>query len=871
MKSNEIRQAFLSFFKHKEHQIVASAPMVVKNDPSLMFTNAGMNQFKDLFLGNSIIKYPRIANTQKCLRVSGKHNDLEEVGHDTYHHTMFEMLGNWSFGNYFKEEAIAWAWEFLTEIMKIDKSRLYVTIFEGSKEEGIERDTEAYQVWSKYISPDRIIDGNKKDNFWEMGDTGPCGPCSEIHVDIRDEADRKKIDGKTLVNTSNPLVIEIWNNVFIQFNRKSDGSLEKLPAQHVDTGMGFERLCMVVQGVKSNYDTDIFTPILEEISKISGKKYGANEKQDIAMRVIADHIRAISFAISDGQLPSNNKAGYVIRRILRRAVRYAYTFLEQSEPFICKIIPALVKQMGEAFPELISQQKLIIQVITEEENSFLKTLSSGIKILESQSELILKSGSKELAGKNAFELYDTFGFPLDLTELILREKGIGVNLSEFDAEMEQQKNRSRSDAATEAGDWIIIEGSNKSEFIGYDTLVTEVKIIKYRAIQAKGKTLYHIVFDKTPFYAESGGQEGDTGTISYNSEIIQIIDTKKENDLSVHIAEKMPSEVKATFLAIVNESKRMRTARNHSATHLLQQALREVLGTHVEQKGSLVNDEYLRFDFVHFQKMTEEEILSVEKIVNKRIRENISLQEKRSIAIDEALKTGATALFGEKYGELVRLIQFGKSIELCGGTHVSSTGCIGMVKIVSEGAIAAGIRRLEAISGDAVEKYIEQQQIKEKQLKELLKNPQDLKKAIEQLIEQNQEMNHQLDSLKKEKLIQLKQVLISKKVYKGGINLIAEKIEIDSAASMKDLSFQIKQGIDNLVLILAADIQDKPNISVMISDNLVKEKNYHAGNMIKEMAKKIEGGGGGQAFFASAGGKNVAGLNEAIEVGKMMI
>jgi len=871
MKSNEIRQAFLSFFKHKEHQIVASAPMVVKNDPSLMFTNAGMNQFKDLFLGNSIIKYPRIANTQKCLRVSGKHNDLEEVGHDTYHHTMFEMLGNWSFGNYFKEEAIAWAWEFLTEIMKIDKSRLYVTIFEGSKEEGIERDTEAYQVWSKYISPDRIIDGNKKDNFWEMGDTGPCGPCSEIHVDIRDEADRKKIDGKTLVNTSNPLVIEIWNNVFIQFNRKSDGSLEKLPAQHVDTGMGFERLCMVVQGVKSNYDTDIFTPILEEISKISGKKYGANEKQDIAMRVIADHIRAISFAISDGQLPSNNKAGYVIRRILRRAVRYAYTFLEQSEPFICKIIPALVKQMGEAFPELISQQKLIIQVITEEENSFLKTLSSGIKILESQSELILKSGSKELAGKNAFELYDTFGFPLDLTELILREKGIGVNLSEFDAEMEQQKNRSRSDAATEAGDWIIMEGSNKSEFIGYDTLVTEVKIIKYRAIQAKGKTLYHIVFDKTPFYAESGGQEGDTGTISYNSEIIQIIDTKKENDLSVHIAEKMPSEVKATFLAIVNESKRMRTARNHSATHLLQQALREVLGTHVEQKGSLVNDEYLRFDFVHFQKMTEEEILSVEKIVNKRIRENISLQEKRSIAIDEALKTGATALFGEKYGELVRLIQFGKSIELCGGTHVSSTGCIGMVKIVSEGAIAAGIRRLEAISGDAVEKYIEQQQIKEKQLKELLKNPQDLKKAIEQLIEQNQEMNHQLDSLKKEKLIQLKQVLISKKVYKGGINLIAEKIEIDSAASMKDLSFQIKQGIDNLVLILAADIQDKPNISVMISDNLVKEKNYHAGNMIKEMAKKIEGGGGGQAFFASAGGKNVAGLNEAIEVGKMMI
>ena len=871
MKSNEIRQAFLSFFKHKEHQIVASAPMVVKNDPSLMFTNAGMNQFKDLFLGNSIIKYPRIANTQKCLRVSGKHNDLEEVGHDTYHHTMFEMLGNWSFGNYFKEEAIAWAWEFLTEIMKIDKSRLYVTIFEGSKEEGIERDTEAYQVWSKYISPDRIIDGNKKDNFWEMGDTGPCGPCSEIHVDIRDEADRKKIDGKTLVNTSNPLVIEIWNNVFIQFNRKSDGSLEKLPAQHVDTGMGFERLCMVVQGVKSNYDTDIFTPILEEISKISGKKYGANEKQDIAMRVIADHIRAISFAISDGQLPSNNKAGYVIRRILRRAVRYAYTFLEQSEPFICKIIPALVKQMGEAFPELISQQKLIIQVITEEENSFLKTLSSGIKILESQSELILKSGSKELAGKNAFELYDTFGFPLDLTELILREKGIGVNLSEFDAEMEQQKNRSRSDAATEAGDWIIIEGSNKSEFIGYDTLVTEVKIIKYRAIQAKGKTLYHIVFDKTPFYAESGGQEGDTGTISYNSEIIQIIDTKKENDLSVHIAEKMPSEVKATFLAIVNESKRMRTARNHSATHLMQQALREVLGTHVEQKGSLVNDEYLRFDFVHFQKMTEEEILSVEKIVNKRIRENISLQEKRSIAIDEALKTGATALFGEKYGELVRLIQFGKSIELCGGTHVSSTGCIGMVKIVSEGAIAAGIRRIEAISGDAVEKYIEQQQIKEKQLKELLKNPQDLKKAIEQLIEQNQEMNHQLDSLKKEKLIQLKQVLISKKVDKGGINLIAEKIEIDSAASMKDLSFQIKQGIDNLVLILAADIQDKPNISVMISDNLVKEKNYHAGNMIKEMAKKIEGGGGGQAFFASAGGKNVAGLNEAIEVGKMMI
>lgn len=871
MNSNEIRAKFLEFFQSKQHHIVPSAPMVIKNDPTLMFTNAGMNQFKDLFLGNSPIVHPRIANTQKCLRVSGKHNDLEEVGHDTYHHTMFEMLGNWSFGNYFKKEAIDWAWEFLTEWMKIEKDRLYVTIFMGDAAEGLERDNEAYNYWSQHIDKDRIIDGDKKDNFWEMGDTGPCGPCSEIHVDLRNNEERKKIDGKSLVNSGNPLVIEIWNNVFMQYNRKASGQLELLPAKHVDTGMGFERLCMVIQGKQSNYDTDVFSPIINEVARLTGIKYNQGGMTDVAMRVIADHLRAVSFAIADGQLPSNNKAGYVIRRILRRAVRYAYTYLNQNEPFICKLVPVFANHLGDAFPELKAQEKLIIQVIAEEENAFLKTLSTGIKMLEQLIQKSKATGEKEISGKSAFELYDTFGFPLDLTELILREQQMSVNLKEFEAEMELQKSRSRSDANVETDDWVVVSNEETSQFTGYDFTEGEVKITRYRKIAAKGKTLYNIVLNKTPFYAESGGQVGDTGTLENNTEIINIIDTKKENNLSIHIAEKLPQKINESFIAKVNLFKRLDTASNHSATHLLHQALREILGKHVEQKGSLVHPEYLRFDFSHYQKLTQEEIEKVEKFVNERIRRNIELNETREMAFDDALKLGAMALFGEKYGNKVRVIKFADSVELCGGTHVKYTGQIGHFKIISESAIAAGIRRIEAISGSKFAEYLKEQEDKLEKIKGLLKNPQDILKSLENLISENSLLQKKVEEAEKGKLNTIRNNLLNKSIPIGGINFIAEKVEVDSTALLKDLAFQIKGLIDNLFMVIGTEIDGKASLAIMISENLVNEKKLNAGTIIRELAKEIDGSGGGQAFYATAGGKNPRGLENALNKAKTII
>jgi len=873
MNSNEIRKSYLNFFESKKHQIISSAPMVVKNDPTLMFTNAGMNQFKDIFLGNSPILFPRIANTQKCLRVSGKHNDLEEVGHDTYHHTMFEMLGNWSFGDYFKKEAINWAWEFLTEWMKIDKDRLFVTIFQGDEAEGLERDNEAYNCWLQNIDKNRIIDGNKKDNFWEMGDTGPCGPCSEIHIDIRDDEERKKIEGKTLVNKGDPKVIEIWNLVFIQYNRKANGDLESLPAKHVDTGMGFERLCMVVQGKQSNYDTDVFIPIINEISRLSNITYGIACSTDTAMRVVADHLRAVSFAIADGQLPSNNKAGYVIRRILRRAVRYSYSFLNQNEPFICKLVPLFVNHFGDAFPELKSQKKLIVQVIAEEENSFLKTLSTGIKLLD---QLISKAeieGKKAIHGKTAFELYDTYGFPLDLTELILKEKGIQVNKDEFEIEMQKQKSRSRSDANVEMKDWVVTNERKTSKFTGYDVTEEEkIFIIKYRKVINKEKTYYHLVFSKTPFYAESGGQVGDSGIIKNNAEEIRIINTLKENNLTIHIAEKLPVKIKnQRFHAIVDINKRHDTERNHSATHLLHQALREVLGTHVEQKGSLVHPDYLRFDFSHFQKLSDEEINKIESFVNAKIRQNLKLEEHRTMPIKSAIKSGAMALFGEKYGSLVRVVKFADSIELCGGTHVQATGQIGFFKIISESAIAAGIRRIEAITGSKFEEYLRNQEKNISSIKSMLNNPQDLVKGLDILISEKSELKKKVDEFEKEKLESIKSDLIRSFEKLGEINLISRKISINSANDLKDISFQLKAQLDNLILILGAEIDGKANLALMISDNLVKEKNLNAGILIRELSKDIEGSGGGQPFFATAGGKNPKGIDNALKKARILI
>jgi alanyl-tRNA synthetase len=871
MQSKEVRNAFFEFFREKKHQIIPSGPIVVKNDPTLMFTNAGMNQFKDIFLGNREITSSRIADTQKCLRVSGKHNDLEEVGHDTYHHTMFEMLGNWSFGDYFKKEAIDWAWEFLTDRLKLEKTRLYATVFEGSEDERLDFDKEAYDHWLKWLPEDRILKGTRKDNFWEMGETGPCGPCSEIHIDLRSEAERKSVSGHSLVNTGNPLVIEIWNLVFIQFNRKTDGKLESLPHRHVDTGMGFERLCMAVQGKKSNYDTDVFQPVIHEISKLSGKKYGMEEKTDIAMRVIADHLRAVAFAIADGQIPSNNKAGYVIRRILRRAVRYAYTFLGQNDPFIFKLVPILATTMGEAFPELISQQELIAKVLKEEEQTFLRTLETGIRLLNQIIDASRKEKLTSISGKSAFELYDTFGFPLDLTELILRENNLTVIKEQFDAEMEKQKNRSRSDAAIDTSDWTELGVKEEGQFLGYDTTEVTVKITRYRKVTLKNKDFYQLIFNRTPFYAESGGQVGDTGRIEAASEKILILDTLKENDLIIHITDKLPSDPAVEFHASVDAGKQGLTANNHSATHLLHWALRRVLGPHVEQKGSLVNPHYLRFDFSHFQKLSDKELRNIEILVNQRVRLNLPLEEKRSVPIEEARKMGAMALFGEKYGDRVRVIKFGDSIELCGGIHVKSTGSIGFFKILSESAIAAGIRRIEAVTAVEAEKLIYEEMDTLEGVRRVLNNQNDVIGAIEKLNFEKDQLTKKMEEVEKEKLVIIKKDLLTKVQKQNGINIIIATVELSSAQLLKDLAFQIKTELDNHFVALAMELDGKANLALMVSETLVKEKSLNAGIIIREMAKEINGGGGGQPFFATAGGSEPAGIDAALAVAKKYV
>jgi len=871
MNSKEIRKAFIDFFAGKGHQIVASAPMVVKNDPTLMFTNAGMNQFKDIFLGNQPAKYVRVADTQKCLRVSGKHNDLEEVGHDTYHHTMFEMLGNWSFGDYFKEDAINWAWELLHDVLKIPADRMYASVFEGSADDKLERDDEAFELWRKFLPAHQIINGSKKDNFWEMGDTGPCGPCSEIHVDLRDDAERAKIPGQNLVNKDNPLVIEIWNLVFIQFNRKADGKLEELPDKHVDTGMGFERLCMVLQGKKSNYDTDVFQNTIAKIAELSNKKYGDDQKADIAMRVIADHLRAISFSIADGQLPSNNKAGYVIRRILRRAVRYGYTFLDFREPFICKLVEVLKENMGDAFPELVSQQGLIENVIREEEESFLRTLETGIRLLDDLVAKAKAAGKTEISGDNAFTLYDTFGFPFDLTSLILREKGLTVDEAGFNAEMEKQKERSRNAAAQETDDWVELKKIEQVEFVGYDHLEAEVHISRYRKVTQKNKEFYHLVFDKTPFYGESGGQVGDSGYIIADGHRTRILDTQKENNLTIHIANKLPENPSATFMAVVDAGTRTLTMNNHSATHLLDQALREVLGTHVEQKGSLVNSEYLRFDFAHFQKVTKEELEKIQARVNELVRKNLALEENRAVAFDEAKKLGAIALFGEKYGDFVRVIKFGESVELCGGTHVPSTGQIGSFIITSESAISAGVRRIEAITADRAEEFVKKHMDELAEVKAVLNNTQNLKKSVEDLVAQNSRLQKQIEEFERKAASGIKDELKKKIQSINGVNVIAEVIQLDSAQAVKDLAFQLKGEIENLFLVLGSAIGGKPSISVMIAENLVAEKGLNAGAVVREAAKEMQGGGGGQPFYATAGGKDLSGLSAAVEKAKSFV
>ncbi|MFA9370473.1 MAG: alanine--tRNA ligase [Labilibaculum antarcticum] len=871
MNSNEIRQAFLDFFASKQHKTVSSAPMVIKDDPTLMFTNAGMNQFKDIFLGNTPIKYKRIANSQKCLRVSGKHNDLEEVGHDTYHHTMFEMLGNWSFGDYFKEDAINWAWELLTEVFKLPQDRLYASVFEGSDDDKLGRDDEAAELWSKFLPAAQIINGNKKDNFWEMGETGPCGPCSEIHIDLRSDEERKLVAGRDLVNQDHPQVIEIWNLVFMQYNRKADSSLEPLPHQHVDTGMGFERLCMAMQGKTSNYDTDVFQPIIQTIAKMSAKKYGEDEVIDIALRVISDHIRTIAFAITDGQLPSNNKAGYVIRRILRRAVRYGYTFLGFKEPFMYRLIPVLIKVMGNHFPELVKQQNLIEKVVMEEENSFLRTLENGIRLLDQIIDKTKSEDYKVVSGKVAFELYDTYGFPLDLTELILKETGLVINRREFNDEMEAQKNRSRSATSVDTGDWVEILKDDVEEFVGYDYLTTDVRITRYRKISSKDKDQFQLVFNITPFYGESGGQVGDTGYIEANGEKISIVDTKKEHGLIVHFTKELPEDPTVVFKAVVSESKRTQIANNHTATHLMHHALREVLGEHVEQKGSLVNPDHLRFDFSHFQKLTEEEIAKVEQIVNAKIRENVSIEVKNNIPMAEAVNLGAMALFGEKYGDLVRVIKFNDSIELCGGTHVKATGQIGYFKITSESAIAAGVRRIEAITSVKAEQFINDKLNTLKEIEGIFKSNQNLIKNITDLMNENSGLKKDLDGFVKDRLKIVKNDLKGNISILKDVNIIAESITVGSAGDIKDIAFQLKGEVDNLVFISGADLNGKANITIMFSDNLVKEYDLNAGAIIREAAKEIKGGGGGQPFFASAGGKDPKGLEKAIEVAKKMV
>ena len=863
LTANEIRESFVKFFESKGHHIVPSAPMVIKDDPTLMFTNAGMNQFKDIILGNRKPKYRRVTDSQKCLRVSGKHNDLEEVGHDTYHHTMFEMLGNWSFGDYFKKEAISWAWEYLVDVLKISPDRLYATVFEGSPAEGLDRDNEAASYWEQFLPAERIVNGNRHDNFWEMGDTGPCGPCSEIHIDLRSDEERKKVDGLSLVNKSHPQVIEIWNLVFMQYNRKADGSLEPLPERVIDTGMGFERLCMALQGKTSNYDTDVFQPLIKAISDISGIKYGEAPQTDVAMRVVADHVRTIAFSITDGQLPSNAKAGYVIRRILRRAVRYGYTFLGQKSAFMYKLLPVLIAEMGTAYPELESQKILISKVIKEEEEAFLRTLDTGIRLLDKVMADAKSAGRTVIGGKDAFTLYDTYGFPLDLTELILKENGLGVDVKEFDTEMSKQKERARNAAAKEMGDWIVLrEGT--TEFVGYDHLEYDCRILRYREVKQKDKTCFQVVLDKTPFYAEKGGQVGDTGVLTDGDETVEITDTKRENNLPVHIVNAMPLHPESVFKASVNRERRLASAANHSATHLLHEALREVLGPHVEQKGSLVTPEVLRFDFSHFQKMTHDEIRRVERLVNANIRKNIALKEYRSIPMDEARKMGAMALFGEKYGEEVRVICFDKSIELCGGVHIQATGQIGMFKIVSEGSVAAGVRRIEAVTGLKAEEMLDDYQDLIIGLKQLFNNAPDLKGAIEKYIEENAGLKKQLEEFVKEKAVMLKERLLSKAKDINGIKLITHTGEMP-ADIVKDIAFALRGEVSGNMIFAAATIANgKPMLTLMISDSLVAQ-GLDAGRIVKEAARAIQGGGGGQKHFATAGGKNADGLSAALD------
>lgn len=867
MNSNELRQRFFGFFRSKEHKIAASAPMVIKNDPSLMFTNAGMNQFKDIFLGNDLPEYKRVANSQKCLRVSGKHNDLEEVGHDTYHHTMFEMLGNWSFGDYFKKEAIEWAWELLTAELGIPADRLYATVFEGNAGDNVPRDNEAFDCWKKCF-PDpanRILDGSKKDNFWEMGETGPCGPCSEIHVDIRDDKERSELPGYKLINKGHPLVVEIWNLVFIQYNRKADGSLEQLPSRHVDTGMGFERLCMVIQGKKSNYDTDVFQPVIKEISRITGKQYGVKDAWDVAMRVIADHMRAVAFSIADGQLPSNNKAGYVIRRILRRAVRYGYNHLEMEDPFIYMLLPVLTQSMGDQYPELKSCGEQIAKIIKEEEVSFLKTLGKGLKMISRMTDDLKNDNIKILPGKIAFELYDTFGFPLDLTQLILKEHDLETDIKGFEDEMKRQKSRSREDASQDTGDWTVIQDTGSTIFTGYEKTEDDVVIARYRTVKSKGKEICQLVFDKTPFYAESGGQAGDCGSIVSEKEKIKIVDTIKENNLIIHISNKIPACPELSFKAAIDIEKRQMTANNHTATHLLHFALRSTLGKHVEQKGSLVTPDRLRFDFSHFGKPSKDELLKVEMIANRLVRENHHSNVIADISMKEAQEMGAIALFGEKYGEKVRVVRFGDSIELCGGTHVDSTASIGIIKIVSEGAIAAGVRRIEAVTAGKAEEYINAKLTEVDDIASLFNNPQDLKATIEKLISENNNLRKTIGKLEAREAMNSLKELEDKAVIINDIRFISGLIQTDNPDMLKTIAFEIRKRSEDSILVLGSESAGKAILVVMISDKLVKDKKLNAVNLIKEISGEISGGGGGQPFLATAGGKNPAGIGNALK------
>ena len=864
LTAKEIRESFKEFFRGKGHQIVPSAPMVIKDDPTLMFTNAGMNQFKDIILGNAAAKYKRVADSQKCLRVSGKHNDLEEVGMDTYHHTMFEMLGNWSFGDYFKQEAIDWAWEYLVDVLKLNPENLYATVFEGSDDDGLARDDEAAAIWEKHLPKDHIINGNKKDNFWEMGDTGPCGPCSEIHIDLRSAEERAAVSGRDLVNHDHPQVIEIWNLVFMQYNRKADGSLEGLPAKVIDTGMGFERLCMALQGKTSNYDTDVFTPLINKIAELSEKKYGVDNKVDIAMRVIADHVRTISFSIADSQLPSNAKAGYVIRRILRRAVRYAYTFLDQKQAFMYRLVDTLIESMGEAYPELPAQRDLIMKVIKEEEDSFLRTLENGIRLLDGAIAAAKEAGKTEISGKEAFVLYDTYGFPLDLTELILKENNMTLDHEGFDTEMAAQKARARNAAAVEATDWVVVR-EGEQVFVGYDNAEAETQILRYRKVKQKNNEFYQIVLSVTPFYAEMGGQVGDRGTLACGEDVVEIFDTKRENGIGVHLSKKMPANVEATFVASINKDARQAISCNHTATHLLHEALREVLGTHVEQKGSFVSPEVLRFDFSHFQKMTPEEISAVEHLANKKVREAIARDERRNVPIAEAQSMGAMALFGEKYGEEVRVIKYGTSVELCGGTHVDNTGNIGMIKIVSESSIAAGIRRIEAITGENVEKAVDDLTAQIKEISAMFNNAPNLLQALRKSIDENAELRRQTEEYFQERVNNLVKQVLEKAVEVNGVKVVS-MAGVRVPEVVKNVAFGVRAASAQRTVFVAAtvDMAGKPLLTAMVTEDLVKE-GLNASNVVREAAKLIKGGGGGQPGFAQAGGKDKDGIAQAAQ------